>query len=219
MSPSPPRTQCPIVTRSELVEDGWNQGRLSRAVGRDLVRVMPGTYAVGSDPTIEPHDLLHAARPHFGPDVVAILGTAATLHGLPAPWPGDGAVHIARPPGREQHQQPGLRVHTWKLRAVDGGYPPDELQKEFVVAGQRYRTDLAWRRADGGWLAAEADGRSVHDVPEAILRDHSRSNALVASGEVDLVRFTWSDSVPRLLVPRVLATALGPPRTRQSRRS
>lgn len=101
-----------------------------------------------------------------------------------------------------------------RLRASDGGHRPHELQRTFVADGRTFRTDFAWRQANGRWLVGEADGHNVHDVPEALLHDRGRSNLLVATGNVDIVRFTWADTTRPATVPRLLNRILGPPQPR-----
>ena len=49
--------------------------------------------------------------------------TAAGLHGLEPLPPDDGMVHVLLRPGRERHQQPGVRVHTQLLAADDSSWP------------------------------------------------------------------------------------------------
>lgn len=99
-----------------------------------------------------------------------------------------------------------------RLRCVDGGVAPDELQVRistpdgFVVA----RGDMGFRRRSrprAGWLLLEADGRSVHDAPEALYRDRARANALVALGH-DVIRCTWADTLDPYRIPAMVRAAL-----------
>lgn len=93
-----------------------------------------------------------------------------------------------------------------RLRAVDGHIKPDELQYRivdrsgYVVA----IADLAWT----GWrIIGEADGVDAHDNPEAVFRDRTRQNAIVAAGFVP-VRFTWADTTTPECVPRLIRAAI-----------
>lgn len=278
---------------------GWTDGQILRARRQGLITtVLPGTYVPAGTPHESKDVLFAAATAHYGPGTTAALGTAARIHGLPEPWPEDGAVHIALPPGSEQARAPGLAIHTWilrghevetvsdarvttvertlvdlmcltdrlsavsavdaalnlglvtpaqvsrlsrttvrrrgaarsrtwwaladgrsespletriRLRAIDGGYRPHELQKVIEVDGRTYRADLAWRQPNGRLLVAEADGRSAHDQPAALFADRRRSNDLVGTGEVDILRFTWGDSTRPTAVPLALSRFLGPP--------
>ena len=229
-----------------------------------------------------------------------MLDSAARLHGLPAPWPSDGLVHAALPPGREQLQRPGIRIHTWilrpdevtrspdglavttvertlidlmctvdqlsavaaldaamrdgliepeivasmphrvtrrrgaarsrrwwalgdgraesplesrvRVRAINGGYAPDDLQHVVVVDGTRFRLDLAWFRPERRLLLLEADGDQFHNTSAAIANDRRRANAIVSTGTADLLRVVWADTLHAATVPRLLLRHLGPPR-------
>lgn len=101
-----------------------------------------------------------------------------------------------------------------RLRAADGGLPPEELQYRIrrpdgsVLA----IADLAWTRQR---VIGEADGASAHDTPSAIFRDRRRQNEIVAAGFVP-VRFTWDDTLTASYVPRALYAAMSraePPST------
>jgi very-short-patch-repair endonuclease len=93
-----------------------------------------------------------------------------------------------------------------RVRAVDGEVAPDELQFRVVDRGGSVVAiaDLAWtaRRVVG-----EADGADVHDTPEAVFRDRTRQNAIVAAGFVP-VRFTWADTLEAGTVPRMIRAAM-----------
>ena len=57
-------------------------------------------------------------------------------------------------------------------------------------------------------LVVEADGRSVHELPEAILHDRRRQNAFVGVPDVTVVRFTWDDTRRDAYIPGVLRPIL-----------
>jgi hypothetical protein len=97
-----------------------------------------------------------------------------------------------------------------RLRCVDAGLSPDELQVEIRSAGGRLlgRGDLGWRLRGGRWLIAEIDGREFHEAPDAMLRDRARQNALIASGQVELLRFTSDDAASRTTIPTTVRSAL-----------
>jgi hypothetical protein len=97
-----------------------------------------------------------------------------------------------------------------RLRATDEGLPPDELQVPVVspagaVLGYG---DMGYRLPDGRWLIVEADGRSVHELPEAVLHDRRRQNSFSALADVSVLRFTWPDTQSRLTIPNVLRPLL-----------
>ena len=82
-----------------------------------------------------------------------------------------------------------------RLDCVDAGVPPDTLQLPVHDADGRVlaRGDLAWHLGGGRWLMAEMDGADVHSDPVAVYADRTRQNRLVASGRIELLRFTGRD--------------------------
>ena len=93
-----------------------------------------------------------------------------------------------------------------RLRCADAGLGPDDLQVEIsdqtglVLA----RADMLWRRHR---LIAEADGAEFHDRPDALYRDRTRQNDLIAAGFA-VVRFTWQDTLSRTRLPRMVLAAM-----------
>ncbi|MBE1456718.1 hypothetical protein H4W79_000932 [Nocardiopsis terrae] len=80
-----------------------------------------------------------------------------------------------------------------RLICVDGGAPPTDLQHRFRDG--RGRTigiaDFWWEEYQ---LIGEADGHGPHGLPQALLRDRERQNALQRwHPGVRIVRFTWQD--------------------------
>ena len=99
-----------------------------------------------------------------------------------------------------------------RLRCVEAGLPPQHLQLEVRDEHGHLlaRADLAFdgrpERGDRP-LLLEADGRSVHDAPEALHRDRWRQNALVALG-YQVLRCTWADTLSPGAVPAMVRAAL-----------
>ena len=96
-----------------------------------------------------------------------------------------------------------------RLQASDGGFPPDALQvpvcnSSGVLLGYG---DMGYELPDRSWLIVEADGRSVHELPEALLHDRRRQNAFLAAEVSSIFRFTWEDARHPAYIPGVL----GPP--------
>ncbi|MFF5069694.1 endonuclease domain-containing protein [Micromonospora olivasterospora] len=93
-----------------------------------------------------------------------------------------------------------------RLRCVDGGVPPDELQLE--VRDEEGRLlgigDLGWRAAR---LIAEADGSDPHAAPDALFADRRRQNRLVNAGW-RILRFTWADTLCPDYIPRTVRHAM-----------
>ena len=70
--------------------------------------------------------------------------------------------------------------------------------------------DVAWDRPGRRTLVAEADGAIIHDRPEALNRDRLRANDFVGTDQVDMVRFTWQDTVRPAYLVAVLRRNLSP---------
>ncbi|WP_456819006.1 type IV toxin-antitoxin system AbiEi family antitoxin domain-containing protein [Cellulomonas sp. URHB0016] len=92
-----------------------------------------------------------------------------------------------------------------RLQCHDAGIPPDDLQVEIRSDDGAFvgRGDLGWRLRGGRWLLAEMDGRDVHEAPAALLHDRRRQNALLATGRVDVLRFTSVDVTARTVAPTI----------------
>lgn len=94
-----------------------------------------------------------------------------------------------------------------RLQCVDAGIPPDDLQ--VPVQDSRGRViahgDLGWRLRRGRWLIVEIDGVGPHATPEALFADRARQNAMLATGRVDLLRFTAGDLARPGLLPASVA--------------
>jgi very-short-patch-repair endonuclease len=95
-----------------------------------------------------------------------------------------------------------------RLRCVDGGVPPDELQHpvrdedgHLLAVG-----DLAWLRER---IIGEADGSVVHATPEALYLDRQRQNRITNAGW-RILRFTWSDTLNPTYIPTTIRAALLP---------
>jgi hypothetical protein len=106
-----------------------------------------------------------------------------------------------------------------RLRADDASLPPDELQVPvFSSAGVLLGYgDMGYRLPSGGWLIVEADGRNVHELPEALLHDRRRQNAFLGEPDITMVRFTWDDTrhdsyIPGVLRPILWRNGWRPPR-------
>ncbi|MHB1163804.1 MAG: type IV toxin-antitoxin system AbiEi family antitoxin domain-containing protein [Candidatus Nanopelagicales bacterium] len=97
-----------------------------------------------------------------------------------------------------------------RLRAMDGGFPPDTLQVAIRdTSGQLLGYgDIGYELPSGQWLIVEADGVRYHDQPEALLHDRRRQNAFLSSNVSALLRFTWQDTQRAGYIPSVLGTAL-----------
>ena len=90
-----------------------------------------------------------------------------------------------------------------RLLLTRAGLPPESLQFEVRDATGRMvaRVDMAW---PGVRLGIEADGRSVHGLPEALLGDRRRQNDLQEL-RWTILRFTWDDVVnhPQAVIAKV----------------
>lgn len=97
-----------------------------------------------------------------------------------------------------------------RLRAYDAGLPPDALQVPVYSSGGVLLGygDIGYQLPSGGWLIVEADGRSVHELPEALLHDRRRQNAFLGERDITMVRFTWEDTRHDAYIPGVLRPIL-----------
>ncbi len=119
-------TQHGVITAAQALALGMTRRGISwRCEAGEWRAIAAGTYLIGA--TCHPpswaelsfETRLHAARLFHGPDALAVLDTAARVYGLEGLPYGDGTIHLALAPGRERHQQPGVRLHTWKLDPGD----------------------------------------------------------------------------------------------------
>jgi hypothetical protein len=80
---------------------------------------------------------------------------------------------------------------TARLRLVDAGIGPDDLQRDVHDPTGRFlgRADLAWYLGDGRWLLVELDSEEFHTAPEQVRRDAVRQNGLLQGGRHVLLRF------------------------------
>lgn len=123
-----------------------------------------------------------------------------------------GSAHVADLWALADGRAESVLESRVRLRCLDGGLVPDELQVEIrdddgmVLA----RADMGFRarsRPGRGWLLVEADGAGVHSGPEAVHVDRVRGNRITARG-CDTVRFTWRDTIDPLAIPRSVRAAL-----------
>lgn len=80
-----------------------------------------------------------------------------------------------------------------RLICTDAGEPPDDLQHRFYGGHGRLIGvgDLWW---EDRRLLVETDGRGPHELPEALLHDRRRQNALELDYPgIRIIRFTWAD--------------------------
>jgi hypothetical protein len=94
-----------------------------------------------------------------------------------------------------------------RLRCIDGGVPPDDLQVPVVDprgAPVAYG-DMGWR---GGRLIAECDGAEWHLRLRALYDDRTRQNDVVIAQRA-VLRFTWADTLrPPAYIPSVVRRGL-----------
>lgn len=97
-----------------------------------------------------------------------------------------------------------------RLQCVDAGVPPDELQVPIRDATRRVvaRGDLGWRLTGRRWLVIEIDGVGPHSDPRALFVDRDRQNAILATGDVDMLRFTARDVARPDLLPAAVRAHL-----------
>ena len=97
-----------------------------------------------------------------------------------------------------------------RLRASDGGFPPDALQVPIRNSSEHLLGygDIGYELPDGSWLIVEADGLRYHDQPGALLHDRRRQNSFLSAEVTSIVRFAWEDTKHAAYIPNVLGAAL-----------
>jgi hypothetical protein len=194
------------IPESDVITvNGQRVTSLLRTVA-DVCRLLPRFVAVSCVDSALDQGLLHLD------DVDALLGLMSRRRNCVA-----GRRHVGE--ARIGAQSP-LETRV-RLRAADGGLPPDELQVPVFSSGGALLGygDMGFRLPSGGWLIVEADGRSVHELPAALLHDRRRQNAFVGEPGITMVRFTWEDTrhdayIPGVLRPILMRSAWYPPRRR-----
>ena len=78
-----------------------------------------------------------------------------------------------------------------RLRSLDAGIPPDDLQRDFYDARGRFlgRADMAWYLGEGRWLIVEIDSKEFHGSERQVQHDATRQNGLVGEGQNIILRF------------------------------
>lgn len=158
-----------FVTAAQALGLGFSRDQIRHLVrsGR-WTRVSRGCFM----PIAEPHPAalraacISAAVTSLGPGAVAVLDTAAELHGIDG-LRATGAVHVSVPPDRPHVQRradPGLVVHQLTLGAADvcqvGGVPattPARTVADLVLRLDRYPAVCVLDSALNRQLLAEPD--------------------------------------------------------------
>jgi hypothetical protein len=105
--------QAGVVSATQALSAGMTRRGISWLCGTGAWRALAaGTYLVGAaaysstwaELPFEPR--LSTARLVHGPDALAVLDTAAQVHGLEGLPYGDGTIHLARGPGQERPSNP-----------------------------------------------------------------------------------------------------------------
>ncbi len=139
-------------------------------------------------------------------DLVCLLDSA-----LRSGWRQSGADNRARSRLREALRLADPLAESpletrLRLLLTRAGLPPESLQFKVRDANGRLvaRLDMAWPSLR---LGIEADGREVHELPEALLADRRRQNDL-QDLRWTILRFTWDDVVnhPQSVIAKVRST-------------
>ncbi len=202
----PPRR--PIGARRDLTPHAW------------VLRAGDVTTLRGMRVTTRLRTLLDLVCLHDRSDALAVLD-AALRHGHASR--ADLSVLRQRAVGRhgaaaavdlwelaDGRAESGLESRV-RLRCIDGGVPPDDLQVEIRSPGGALvaRADMVVRRRSpgrSGLLLIEADGTGVHSAPAALYRDRGRANDVTASGH-DMLRFTVADTIDPWTIPVAVRAA------------
>lgn len=130
--------------------------------------------------------------------------SCTSLVALATAWTGrPGAVALREVASLADGRSESAFESRFRLILVDAGLPTPVLQLAVNFNGRNYRLDFAYPMVK---VAIEVDGRGVHTLPEALLEDRRRQNALQNAGWL-VLRFTWDDVVhhPERVLAEVLA--------------
>ncbi len=195
--------------------------RVARAgiVVRCYRRPFP-TFTVGEFQVAAPRWALAQAVPELGRDAAVAVLDSSVQRGLVGHGELGEVARLCRfrtgaPSVRawlglvDGRSQSPLETRA-RLECVDAGVPPDELQVPIRDAARRIvaRGDLGWKLRRGRWLVVEIDGAGPHSDPRALYVDRERQNAVVATGTVDMLRFTAREVARRDLIPTAVAAHL-----------
>lgn len=112
------REQDGLITSSQCASLGMRPSEVSRLVRSRVWRgVFRGVYITGPDVLTE-RQRIRAAVLALGPQAVAVLTSAARLHGWPV-LPPDPTVQISLPAQRHRRDQPGLTTRQLVLSGSD----------------------------------------------------------------------------------------------------
>ncbi|SCL39066.1 type IV toxin-antitoxin system AbiEi family antitoxin domain-containing protein [Micromonospora aurantiaca (nom. illeg.)] len=144
-------TQGGFVTAGQALRLGLGREQIRYLVrsGR-WTRVSRGCYLpspAGSAPVALRRAMIRATIASLGQGAVAVLGTAAEVHGI-AGLPSTAAIHVSVPPDRphvQRRAEPGLTVHQLTLAEADvcraGGVPvttPARTVADVLLRARRY---------------------------------------------------------------------------------
>ncbi len=125
VTPDEDPRRSPIMLRRELIDAGWTDHMLARAVsGGELARPRHGAYVSGPawrslDPAGHHELTARAVLASSRTPLVASHVTSATLHGSPD-WGLDRSdVHVTRRDGRAGRSEAGVRQHRGRLGGDD----------------------------------------------------------------------------------------------------
>jgi very-short-patch-repair endonuclease len=164
-----------VVTRSQLLELGFNREAINRRRGEGRLHSMHrGVYAVGHR-AVAPMGRLVAAVLACGPDAVLSHRSAAALWDLRPTT--HGAIDVIAP--RTRHRREGINIHLPRClepehRAEVRGIPCTTVARTLVDLGSvidSAAVERAWRRA------AMLDLLDVRGVERALGSGHGRRGA------------------------------------------
>ena len=164
--------------RSALLSEGWDHRTVTTALAKgDLIRVVPGTYAVPQpDATAEQRHarLVHALAPRLHPEAVVSHLSAAVLHGLPVSSNLLGGVQVTRPLGSRARASAHVSTHSASVPDAD----VDVLDGVRVTSLTRTVVDLACR-APFEWGVVAADAALARGVLPSELTEVARGRGRV----------------------------------------
>jgi hypothetical protein len=195
----------PLLTR-DLIAAGVESGEIrSRTRSGDLLRLRRGAYATNVDRTTTEHHLLLVRSSVAFAESTSIVsfGSAALLHGLPAPAAALQKVHLTKIRNSGGNGRPGIHIHVAPLTGSDivelDGFRVTSLDRTFVDLARVTGLHDAVAAGDAA-LRMGMDRSALQDQLSAAKRRRGVRNARHASALIDPRSESYAESKSRVII-------------------